>query len=363
MLPYLRENFGNPSSRTHDFGLNAAAAVETARSHVAALVGATPREIIFTSGATEANNLAIKGLCAGWQGQAAHIITCATEHPAVLDVLDSVGGTHKDLRVTRVKVDGQGIIDLDALEKALAQGARLLSIMAANNETGVLQPLDEITQRLQGRDVIWHCDAAQAVGKIPVNLRQTRIDLLSISAHKIHGPKGQGALFIRRRRPPLRLQAQIDGGGQERGLRSGTLNVAGIVGFGEACRLCQIEGAADALRLGILRDQLQARLQEALGDRILINGHPQCRLPNALNVSFRGVHGPELLVALRDVALSSGAACSSGSDTPSHVLAAMGRDVTLAAASLRFGLGRSTTVADVEWAATRVIDEVRSCGK
>jgi len=286
----------------------------------------------------------------------------------VLDVVASLEHAQPGMRVTRVRVDGNGIIDLGELDVALDDDARLLSIMAANNETGVLQPLDEIgrrlnAQRLKGREVVWHCDAAQAVGKIPLDLRKQPIDLLSISAHKIHGPKGQGALFVRRRRPPLRLKPQIEGGGQERGLRSGTLNVAGIVGFGEACRLSYSEGEADAIRLRALRDQLQSRLQEALGDGVIVNGHQEHRLPNALNVSFPGVHGADLLVSLRDVALSSGSACSSGADTPSHVLTALGRDATLAAASLRFGLGRTTTAMEVERAATRVIAEVRSCGK
>jgi cysteine desulfurase len=362
MLPFFRESFGNASS-IHDFGLTAAAAVETARGHVAALIGATPREIIFTSGATEANNLAIKGFCVRDATPIAHVVTCVTEHHAVLDVVDSLERRQPGLRVTRVPVDEDGIIDLNALDDALDDDAQLLSLMAANNETGVLQPLDEIAQRLHGRDVIWHCDAAQAVGKIPLDLRKIPVDLLSMSAHKINGPKGQGALFVRRRRPPIQLKAQLEGGGQERGYRSGTLNVAGIAGFGEACRLSLNEGEADALRLQVLRDRLQTSLQEALGEGVIVNGHGQHRLPNALNVSFPGINGAQLLVSLRDVALSSGSACSSGSNSPSHVLLAMGRDPTLVAASLRFGLGRTTAAAEVEWAATRVIDEVRSCGK
>ncbi len=363
MLPYLRENFGNPSSRTHDFGLHAAAAVEAARGHVAALVGATAREVVFTSGATEANNLAIKGTCAAWAGQGAHLVTCATEHHAVLDVFDSLERSGQGFRVTRVAVDHQGIIDLPALAAALDDEARLLSVMAANNETGVLQPLEQIARCLQGRNVIWHCDAAQGVGKIPLDLRRIPIDLLSLSAHKMYGPKGQGALFVRRRRPPLRLAAQIEGGGQERGLRSGTLNVAGIVGLGEACRLCQQERAPEAERLTQLRDSLQQCLVHAFGAAVVVNGGAAVRLPNALNVSFPDSHVAELLPRLRDVALSSGSACSSGADTPSHVLAAMGLDVATAAASLRFGLGRTTTLEEVEWAARRVITEVRSCGK
>ncbi|MFP6590286.1 MAG: cysteine desulfurase family protein [Candidatus Latescibacterota bacterium] len=359
MLPYLRENFGNPSSRTHVFGLNAAAAVEGARAHVAALIGAAPREIIFTSGATEANNLALKGICTAWADQGAHLITCVTEHHAVLDVFERLESAGQ-FRVTRLAVDAEGLIDLAALDAALDDDARLLSVMAANNETGVLQPLDEIAHLLHGRNVVWHCDAAQAAGKIPLDLRQTPIDLLSISAHKIHGPKGQGALFVRRRRPPLRLMPQIEGGGQERGLRSGTLNVAGIVGLGEACRLSRREGEADTVRLRSLRDELEDRLQQALGPGVVVNGHREHRLPNALSVSFPGIHGADLLTALRDVALSSGSACASGADSPSHVLTALGRDAASAASSLRFGMGRTTTAAEVERAAVRVIAEVRA---
>ncbi len=371
MLPCLRENFGNPSSRTHDFGYAAAAAVEAARAHVAHLISATAREIIFTSGATEANNLALKGICEAWSGSGMHLVTCVTEHHAVLDVFQRL--ERAGHRVTRLAVDSTGILDLDALDAALDDGARLLSVMAANNETGVLQPLDEIAARLRGRDVVWHCDAAQAAGKVPLDMRRLPIDLLSISAHKIHGPKGQGALFVRRRRPPLRLTPQIEGGGQERGLRSGTLNVAGIVGFGEACRLASDESEADAERLRRLRDSLQERLTDALGTTVVINGHRSQRLSHALNVSFPGIHGADLITALRDVALSSGSACASGDGTPSHVLTALGLDPATAAASLRFGLGRSTTAMEVERAAARVICEVtalqaqvaelRSCGK
>jgi cysteine desulfurase len=359
MLPFLRENFGNPSSRTHDYGLAAAAAVETARAQVAELIGATSREITFTSGATEANNLALKGSTASMSGQDAHLVTCVTEHHAVLDVFNHLEKSNQRFRVTRIGVDRDGIIDFEALVAALDDGARLLSVMAANNETGVLQPLEKIARCLQGRDVIWHCDAAQAVGKIPIDLRSIPIDLLSMSAHKMYGPKGQGALFVRRRRPPLRIAAQIEGGGQERGLRSGTLNVPGIVGLGEACRLMELEMAAESQRLRQLRDGLQLQLQEALGSAVLTNGHRDQRLPNALNVSFPGIHGADLLPALRDVALSSGSACASGGDTPSHVLTALGRDAATAASSLRFGLGRPTTSAEVEGAATRVISEVR----
>lgn len=364
-MPYLRENFGNASSRTHDFGLNAAAAVDKARGHVAALIGASQREIIFTGGATEANNLAIKGTCDAWAGEPVHLITCATEHHAVLDVVDSAARGDALVQVTRLPVHADGIVDLEALEAALAVDCqhRLLSIMAANNEIGVLQPLQEIARRLPDQGVIWHCDAAQAAGKIPIDLGQLPIDLLSLSAHKFHGPKGQGALYVRRRRPPLKLKAQIEGGGQERGLRSGTLNVPGIVGLGAAAELAVAEGATDAQRMQTLRDTLQARLLQELGSDVVVNGHLEQRLPNALNVSFRGVHGADLLTGMRDVALSSGSACSSSSPTPSHVLSAIGRDPTLAAASLRFGLGRGTTLAEVELAARRVLEQVGSCGK
>lgn len=369
MLPFLRDNFGNASSRTHDFGLNAAAAVEQARTRVAQLIGASEREIVFTGGATESNNLAIKGTCDAWAGRAVHLITCVTEHHAVLDVVDRIEADHEHVQVTRLPVHTDGTVDLAALDAALAVDCqhRLLSIMAANNETGVLQPLDEISRCVsahgEDRAIVWHCDAAQAVGKVPLDLRQLPIDLLSMSAHKLHGPKGQGALFVRRRRPPLKLRPQIEGGGQERGLRSGTLNVPGIVGFGAAAELAMEQGGADAQRMGGLRDWLQTRLLQAPGVDAVVNGHLERRLPNALNISFGGIHGADLLPGLRDVALSSGSACSSGSTSPSHVLTAMGRNATLAAASLRFGLGRDTTQAEVEYVARRVLEQVGSCGK
>jgi cysteine desulfurase len=359
MLPFFGERFGNPSSRTHDHGLSAAAAVDTARAQVAALVGARPAEVVFTSGATEANNLALKGACARLPA-GAHLLTCVTEHHAVLDVVDSLeaGG----VRVTRLPVDAQGVVDLealdDALDAAISAGPVLLSIMAANNETGVLQPLDEIDRRLRGHDVIWHCDAAQAAGKIPLNLGDLpELDLLSLSAHKISGPKGQGALVVRRRRPPLRLAPQIEGGGQERGVRAGTLNVPGIVGFGAAARLQGQEGPADGRRLGAMRDRLQRCLVRELG-QVVVNGGEAPRLPHALNLSFGGLHGGDLLPRLRGLSLSSGSACTSSSTTPSHVLTAMGRDAATAAASLRFGLGRPTTEDDIDRAASLVVEVV-----
>lgn len=360
MLPFFSLRFGNPSSRTHPWGWDAAEAVEAARSQVAALLAAAPREIVFTSGATEANNLALRGVAEAADDGRDHLVTCATEHHAVLDVLAALERTGR-FRVTRLAVDSDGIVDLTQLESALDDGALLLSVMAANNETGALQPLAEIGRLVAPRGVVWHCDAAQAVGKIPIDLRSLPIDLLSLSAHKIHGPKGVGALFVRRRRPPLRLAPQQLGGGQERGLRSGTLNVPGIVGLGEACRLCAERMVEESRRTAALRDRLQHHLQDRLGADLRVNGPAECRLPNALNLSFLGVNGTELLLALRDVALSSGAACTSGTAAPSHVLQAMGRDAATAAATLRFGLGRFTTPDEIERAAERVAAEVLRC--
>lgn len=358
-MPYLREQFGNASSRTHDYGHAAAAAVETARQQVADLLQAAPQEVTFTSGATEANNLALKGASAHLPA-GSHLVTCVTEHHAVLDVFDHLEA--RGFRVTRLPVDADGLLCLQSLERALAEDARLLSVMAANNETGVLQPLGQIAERLQDHDVIWHCDAAQAFGKVPLPLKQIPIDLLSLSSHKIYGPKGQGALIVRRRRPPLRLQPQIEGGGQERGIRGGTLNVPGIVGLGAAAELMAQEGATESVRMASLRDRLQARLLQDGPRGSTVNGHQTLRLPHALSMSFPGADPATLLPSLRDIALSSGSACSSGSTSPSHVLTAMGLDPSLAVASLRFGLGRSTTADQIDRAATRVLEVLGSCG-
>ena len=355
-MPFFTERFGNASSRSHAYGWDAAAAVEGARAQVASLIGATPREIVFTSGATEANNLAIKGAAEANRDRGDHLVTCVTEHHAVLDVFATL--ERQGYRVSYVGVDANGLVDLARLQEALEDDAILLSTMAANNEIGTVAPLAQIGRLVQAHGIIWHCDAAQAVGKVTVDVAALPVDLLSMSAHKLYGPKGQGALFVRRQIPPLRLRPQIEGGGQERGLRSGTLNVPGIVGFGEACRLCAVEMPAEAARVGRLRDTLQDRLQEGLGEAVHLNGHPTQRLPGALNVSFAGVHGSDLLTSLPDLALSSGSACTSGATSPSHVLRALGRDDSLAAAALRFGLGRFTTDADVAQAARRVIEEV-----
>ena len=357
MWPYFTTHFGNPSSKTHAFGWSAAEAVDRARAQVAALIGAAPREIVLTSGATEANNLAIKGMAEANRDRGDHLVTCVTEHRAVLDVFAAL--ERRGFRVTRLPVDPAGSVDLERLEAALAERPVLLSLMAANNEIGTLQPLEEVGRLVAASGVIWHCDAAQAAGKVPVDIARLPVDLLSISAHKLYGPKGQGALFVRRRRPPLRLTPLIDGGGQERGLRSGTLNVPGIVGLGEACRLCAGEMSTDAVRIGALRDDLESRLLEGLAGQIRLNGDPCRRLPGALSVSFSGIHGSDLILALRDLAVSAGSACSSGSGDPSHVLRAIGCDAAAAAATLRFGIGRFNTAADIDCAARRTVHEAR----
>ncbi len=360
MWPYFTTHFGNPSSRTHAFGWSAAAAVDRARAQVAELIGATPREIVLTSGATEANNLAIKGVAEANRDRGDHLVTCVTEHRAVLDVFGSL--ERRGFRVTRLPVDGSGSVDLERLEEVLAEQPILLSLMAANNEIGTLAPLEEIGRLVSASGVIWHCDAAQAAGKVPIDVSELPVDLLSLSAHKLYGPKGQGALFVRRRRPPLRLEPLVEGGGQERGLRSGTLNVPGIVGLGEACRLCAEEMSSDAVRMASLRDDLESRLLAHLPGQLRLNGSSRPRLPGALSVSFSGVHGTDLLLALRDLAVSSGSACTSGSGEPSHVLKAIGCDDATAAATLRFGLGRFNEAADIEYAARRTVLEVRRLG-
>ena len=356
LLPYFTVFFGNASSRTHPFGWKAAEAVEESREQVAALIGArTPREIVFTSGATEANNLAIKGGVDQQRERGDHIVTCAIEHKAVLDCCQSL--ERSGFRVTYLPVDGDGRIDVARLREALSERTVLISLMAANNEIGTLQPLAEIGAIAKERGILWHCDAAQAVGKVPLAVEEMGVDLLSISGHKIYAPKGVGALYVRSRRPRVRLRAQIEGGGQERGIRSGTLNVPGIVGLGVACRLCLEEMEEEGTRLRGLRDRLQQQLQARL-DGIRFNGHPQERLPGCLNSSFHGVDGSQLVTAFRDVALSAGSACASGEGAPSHVLEAIGLPATLAHASLRFGIGRFNTAAEIDYVVERVVAEV-----
>ena len=354
MLPYFDTHFGNAASKTHAFGLAAADAVEKAREEVSRLIGARAQEIVFTAGATEANNLAIKG-AVQMVPPGAHIVSCATEHKAVLECCHTL--EQQGVEVTYLPVDRYGQIDLDQLAAAITPRTALISLMAANNEIGVLQPLEEIGRLARERGVLWHCDAAQAVGKVPLDVEVLGMDLLSASGHKLYAPKGVGFLYVRSRKPRVRLQAQVEGGGQERGLRGGTLNVPGIVGLGRACQLGREEMPAEAARLVQMRRRLCAGLEAALGP-LVVNGHAEERLPGNLNVSFPGVDGTELLLGLREIALSSGAACSSRTSAPSHVLRAIGASDDLARASLRFGLGRFNTMAEVEFAIDRTVAQV-----
>lgn len=353
MLPYFGTHFGNAASKTHTFGVAAAAAVEQAREEVARLIGARAQEIVFTAGATEANNLAIKGAVQR-AVHGAHIVTCAIEHKAVLACCHTL--EKQGVEVTYLPVDRGGQIDLDQLAAAITQRTVLISLMAANNEIGVLQPLAAIGRLARERGVLWHCDAAQAIGKVPIDVEALGIDLLSASGHKLYAPKGVGFLYVRSRKPRVRLQAQVEGGGQERGLRGGTLNVPGIVGLGRACQLGREEMPAEAARLGQMRQRLRAGL-EAAGP-LVVNGHADERVPGNLNVSFPEVDGTELLLGLREIALSSGAACSSRTSAPSHVLKAIGASDDLARASLRFGLGRFNTMAEVEFVIDRTVAQV-----
>lgn len=353
MLPYFCERFGNAASRSHSFGWAGDEAVKKARRQVAELIGAAPQEIVFTSGATESDNLAIKGVAEELRDKGNHIVTAVTEHKAVLDSCHRL--EQNGCRVTYLTVNQDGLVDLFALETALDPSTILVTVMAANNETGVLQPIEAIGRICRSRGIIFHTDAAQAAGKVPLNVHQQHIDLLSISGHKIYGPKGVGALYVR---SGLKLAAQIDGGGHEHGLRSGTLNVPGIVGLGKACEICREELPEEAERTAVLRHFLGGKLSEAL-DGVKVNGSIEHRLPGNLNISFAGVQGEELLTSLDDIALSSGAACNSAHIEPSYVLKAMGVSDEEAQASLRFGIGRFTTAAEIAFAARRVIDAVK----
>ena len=355
MLPYFREKFGNAASRSHPFGWEAEQAVEKARKQIADLIGATPKEIVFTSGATESDNLAIKGVAEMYAEKGNHIITVVTEHKAVLDTGKRLAkhGTS----VTFLPVRSDGLIDLDALRAAITEKTILISVMHANNEIGVLQPIREIGRIARERGVLFHTDATQSVGKVPVNVNDDNIDVMSLSGHKMYGPKGVGALYVRRKNPRVQLTAQMDGGGHERGMRSGTLNVAGIVGMGEACAICQAEMAEESARLAGLRDRLKDRLYAEL-DEIYVNGSMERRLPNNLNVSFAYVEGESLLMGIHDVAVSSGSACTSATLEPSYVLRALGVSDDLAHTSIRFGLGRFNTLEEVDYVAGRVIEVV-----
>jgi cysteine desulfurase len=360
MMPYFTGKFGNAASRNHQFGWEAESAVETARGQIAKLIGATAKEIIFTSGATESNNLAIKGIAEMYRERGNHIITQVTEHKAVLDTckkLEKMG-----YRVTYLPVMADGLIDLDDLRRAIVtegpEKTILVTIMYANNEIGVLQPIREIGKICHEKGVLFHTDAVQAVGKIPVDVQADNIDVLSLSAHKIYGPKGVGALYVRRRNPRVQITEQINGGGHERGMRSGTLNVPGIVGLGKACEICAEEMATEAAREQELRDYLKTKLETAL-DYTQVNGNMEHHLPGNLNMSFVYVEGESLLMGINDIAVSSGSACTSATLEPSYVLKALGLGDEIAHSSIRFGLGRFNTKAEVDYVADKIIDVVR----
>ena len=356
MLPYFTENFGNPASRNHAFGWVAEEAVDRGRKQVADLIGANPKEIIFTSGATEANNLAIKGVVEMYREKGNHVITCVTEHKAVIDTckkLEKQGG-----RVTYLPVQKDGRIDLDELRAAITDKTILISIMTANNEIGVLQPVAEIGAIAKEKGILFHTDAVQAVGKVPFDVNQVKADLVSLSAHKMYGPKGVGALYVRRRNPRVLLAEQISGGGHERGMRSGTLNVPGIVGLGKAAEICQADMVSDTARLLALRERLNEKFHQNL-DEIYINGSMEHRLPHNLNISFAYVEGESLLMGIADVAVSSGSACTSASLEPSYVLKALGAGDDLAHSSIRFGLGRWSTEEEVDYIVDKLTNVVR----
>ncbi|MGA8223457.1 MAG: IscS subfamily cysteine desulfurase [Candidatus Acidiferrales bacterium] len=355
MMPYFTDKFGNAASRNHEFGWLAEEAVENARGQVARLINATPKEIVFTSGATESTNLAIKGAAEMYREKGNHIITQVTEHKATLDTckrLEKYG-----YEVTYLPVEKDGRINLDDLRRAITPKTILISIMYANNEIGVVQPIAEIGKIAKEKGVFFHVDGVQAVGKIPVDVQKDGIDLMSISAHKIYGPKGVGALYVRRKNPRVQLSAIIDGGGHERGMRSGTLNVPGIVGLGKACEICQHEMAEESAKLRRLREKLTHSIMSRL-DETFINGSMEHRLPHNINISFAYVEGESLLMGINDIAVSSGSACTSATLEPSYVLKALGVGEDLAHTSIRFGIGRFNTEEEVDYVADRVVDTV-----
>lgn len=346
MIPYFTEHFGNAASRNHPFGWEAEEAVDYAREQVAKLVGADPKEIIFTSGATEGDNLGIKGVYEMYASKGNHIITCTTEHKAVLDTCKHIERNGGEVTYLEVKADG--LIDLKELEAAIKPTTILIAIMYANNEIGVIQPIKEISTIARKHGVLFFSDAVQAVGKIPVDVNKDGIDIMAFTAHKMYGPKGIGALYVRRKNPRVKVTAQMDGGGHERGMRSGTLNVPGIVGFGKACELARLEMAEDAARLSKLRDKLENALMQL--EEAYVNGNREHRLPHVTNISFKYVEGEGLLMGFnKNIALSSGSACTSASLEPSYVLKALGLGDDLAHSSLRFGLGRFTTEEQIDY--------------
>lgn len=353
MIPYLREQFGNPASRSHAYGWSAEAAVEEARAQVAALVGADPREIIWTSGATESNNLAIKGAAQFYKSKGKHIITVKTEHKAVLDTVREL--ERQGFEATYLEPQDNGLITLEQLEAAMRPDTILVSVMLVNNEIGVVQPIKDIGELCRKKGIIFHSDAAQATGKVEINLEELKVDLMSFSAHKTYGPKGIGALYVRRK-PRVRLEAQMHGGGHERGLRSGTLAPHQIVGMGEAFRIAQEEMDTELARIKALRDRLAKGLLEI--EEVYINGDMEHRVPHNLNVSFNFVEGESLIMAVKDIAVSSGSACTSASLEPSYVLRALGRSDELAHSSIRFTIGRFTTEEDIDFAVKLLKEKV-----
>ncbi|MDP9269049.1 MAG: IscS subfamily cysteine desulfurase [Acidobacteriota bacterium] len=356
MMPYLTNRFGNAASRNHPFGWEAEQGVETAREQIAKLIGATAKEIIFTSGATESDNLALKGVALMYREKGNHIITAVTEHKAILDTCKRL--EKEGFRVTYLPVQQDGRIDLEDLKRAIDDKTILVSIMFANNEIGVIQPVEEIGKICRERGVFFHSDATQAVGKVPVDVNQQNIDLMSISGHKMYGPKGVGALYVRRRNPRVQLTAMVDGGGHERGMRSGTLNVAGIVGLGAACEIAMRDLPQESCKLAGLRNRLRDKIMSQL-DEVYINGSEEHRLPGNLNISFAYVEGESLLMGINDVAVSSGSACTSATLEPSYVLKALGAGDDLAHSSIRFGLGRFNTEAEVDYVAAKVVEVVK----
>ena len=345
MMPYLTEHFGNPASRSHAFGWKAEEAVEEARAHVAALIGADPKEIVWTSGATEGNNLAIKGAAQFYRTKGKHLITQKTEHKATLDTMREL--ERQGFECTYLEVEEDGLVNLRKFEAAIRPDTIVASIMLVNNEIGVIQPVAEIGDVCRAKGIVFHCDAVQAAGKIPIDLATLKVDLLTITAHKMYGPKGIGALYVRRK-PRVRIEPQIHGGGHERGFRSGTLATHQIVGFGEAARIARLEMAADGERIRALRERLWRGVSSM--EAVVLNGDLERRIPGNLNVSFNYVEGESLIIAIKDIAVSSGSACTSASLEPSYVLRALGRSDELAHSSIRFTLGRFTTEEEIDFA-------------
>src|SRR5271169_3509217 len=355
MLPYFTEKFGNAASRNHPFGWEAEEAVEKGRKQVADLIGASPKEIVFTSGATESDNLAIKGVAAMYREKGNHIITCVTEHKAIIDTCKHL--EKEGYRVTYLPVQKDGLVNVDELRAAIADKTILITIMTANNEIGVIQPIAEIGAIAKEKGVLFHTDAVQAVGKIPFNVNDLKVDMASISAHKMYGPKGVGALYVRRRNPRVLLAPLIDGGGHERGMRSGTLNVPGIAGLGRACAIAQEEMPQESCKMAGMRNRLKNSIMSRL-DEVYINGSMEHRLPGNLNISFAYVEGESLLMGINDIAVSSGSACTSATLEPSYVLKALGTGDDLAHSSIRFGIGRFNTEAEIDYVADRVVETV-----